>query len=186
MKSFSCKAEVAQLRLLREGDEALFHALYTDPVTMRFIGGPWTPTKVASKFKGIVDRQGGSNFDDRFLVILEKATQTPLGVCGTSHYDPVAMRLEVGIVLSSEGRRLGIAREALTALVGFAFEELMVDEVYACFAVGNKPARNLVARLGFRPSRAGRVGGKLEEVVECEWSVHRSAWCIREMTNKQG
>ncbi len=172
LKSLSCETEGLQLRSLAEGDEPLFHALYGDPETMRFISVPWTPAEAAKRFRGILGRQGESALVDRFLVIVRKLTRTSLGICGTSHYDSSAMRLEVGMVLLPSGRKSGVGREALTALVGRAFEEPLVNEVYARVAAGNSAARNLVARIGFRQDCVRRGEGC--DLTTCEWSVHRS------------
>lgn len=184
LKSFSCETEGLQLRPLAEGDEPLFHALYGDPETMRFISCPWTPVKAAKRFRGFLDRQGESTLGDRFLVVVRKPTQTSLGICGTSHYDSSAMRLEVGMVLLPLGRKVGIGREALTALVGRAFEEPLVNEVYARVAAGNSAARNLVARIGFRQDCVRRGEGC--DLTACEWSVYRSEWGISKSTSFQG
>lgn len=183
-ETFSCEAERPRLRPLEAGDEALFHALYTNPETMRYIDEPWTPVAAAERFRKAIRRQGKSPLCGRFLVILGGNAQAPLGICGMSHYDPVAMRIEVGMVLLREGRRSGIGRGSLTALVDLAFEEEQVNEVYARFAPRNAAARNLVARIGFEPSRAVNNGEQTS--IMSEYSVSRSIWCIYKTTNIQG
>ncbi|HWU78350.1 MAG TPA: GNAT family N-acetyltransferase [Rhodanobacter sp.] len=184
MKSFSCETGRLQLRPLAKGDEALFHALYSDPETMRFIGDPWSPMKVAKRFQKLVNHQEQPKLDDRYLVIVRKNGQTSMGICGTSHYDLAAMRLEVGIMLLRRGRGLGIAREALTALLGRAFEDPLVEEVYARFTAENIAIRNLMMRVGFHPCGLAKGGGAA--VTMREWSIHRSRWCISNSTTSQG
>ncbi len=80
------------------------------------------------------------------------------------------------MVLLPLGRGLGLGREALAALVSLAFEEPLINEVYARFAAGNTAARNLVARVGFCPDCAAKVGE--QESGMCERSIHRSGWCV--------
>ncbi len=184
LKSFSCETGRLQLRSLAEGDEPLFHALYTDPGTMRFIRDPLTPANATKQFHKIIKRQSHSAFGGRFLALVEKRTQTPLGICGTSHYDPTTMRLEVGLMLLPLGCRLGVGREALTALVGLAFEESLVNEVYARSAAGNTAARNLLARVGFRSD--GIANGDRQKLAMWVWSMHRSTWLVSKSTNIQG
>lgn len=170
-----------QLRPLREADESLFQALYTDAQTMRFVGGPWTPAEAARRFRAILSRQGAPTPADRFLVIEEISNREPMGICGSSHYDRAGMRVEVGVMLLPQGRGLGVGRAALGALVDYMFQEPSLLEVYARVAIENSAARNLVTRVGFRQSRVAE--GKKQGTLACEWSVHRSQWNTGQTTN---
>lgn len=181
LNPFLCETEQLRMHPLAEDDKALFHALYTDLQIMRFIGTPLTEAEAESAFGGIVHRQREPSLDLRFLAMVHKHTQMPLGICGTGHHDPIAARLEIGMVLLPVGRRLGIAREALTALVDRAFDEQLVNEVYACIAAGNTLARNLLSRVGFRQDIADRRQGP--ESTACHWSVHRSSWRTNQTAN---
>lgn len=163
-----------RLRPLVEGDEPLFQALYTDAQTMRFVGGPWTPAEAAKRFRAILCRQGKPTPADRFLVIEGESSPTPMGICGSSHYDRASMRVEVGVMLLPLGRRAGAGRGALVALVDHLFEEQLVVEVYARIAAGHSAAQNLVKRAGFLPDMVARDGE--QDVGERQWSVHRSTW----------
>lgn len=173
-----------RLRPMTEDDEPLFHALYTDLETMRFIGTPWTHAKAAKLFRKILQRGAEPGPGDRCLVIIGGASPDPLGICGSSHYDPVTMRLEVGMMLLPLGRKLGIGRGALTALVDHMFAEPLVVEVYARFAAANKAAKNVMARVGFRQD--GVAGGERHDSSVCEWSIHRSRWRICKLINIRG
>jgi RimJ/RimL family protein N-acetyltransferase len=163
-----------RLRSLAQGDEPLFRALYTDAQTMRFVGSPWTPAEAARRFRAIICRQDESTPADRFLVIEGKSTREPMGICGSSHYDRVGMRVEVGVMLLALGQRAGAGRGALMALVDHLFESPLVAEVYARVAVGHSAASNLARRAGFRPDPVAR-GGE-QDVGEHQWSAHRSTW----------
>ena len=170
-----------RLRPLREADEPLFQALYTDAQTMRFVGDPWTPAEAARRFRAILSRRETLVSTDRFLVIEEKSSREPMGICGSSHYDRAGMRVEVGVMLLPQGRRLGVGRAALGALVDYMFQEPSLLEVYARVAIENSAARNLVTRVGFRQSRAAE--GNKQGTLTCEWSVHRSQWNMSQTTN---
>lgn len=183
-KLFSCETERLRLRPLAASDEALFHALYTDPETMRFIAPPLTAEEASSRFRKVIRQQGEPALGARYVVIEGKTTQLPMGICGTGHYDQAVRRLEVGMVLLLEGRKRGFAREALAALVGLAFDEPWVSEVYARFAAGHTAAANLVERVGLRSNHATR--GEGEGMAMCEWSVLRSAWRISRTSNNRG
>lgn len=181
MKSFSREAGSVRLRPMTQGDEALFHALYTDPETMRFVGAAWTRAEAAERFRRVLQRGQESALANRYLVIVEEATGDPLGICGSSHYDPVALRVEVGVMLLPSWCGQGVGKGALAALVDCLFQEPSLLEVYARFAVENSAARNLVTRVGFRPNHAAK--GKKQDRLACEWSVCRSQWNTGQTTN---
>ncbi|MEO9078713.1 MAG: GNAT family N-acetyltransferase [Rhodanobacter sp.] len=184
MKSFSCETAGLQLRPLMKDDEPLFHALYSHAETMRFLSDPWTPSEVTKRFQKTVARQERPTLGNRYLVIVGKGGLAPMGICGTSHYDPVDMRLEVGVMLLPAGRGLGVGKEALTALVGRAFEEPLVDEVYARVAADNIAMKGLLVSVGFRPAGSVKDGG--QKSAMCEWSLHRSIWCVSKSTTVRG
>ncbi len=171
---FDFHTERLHLRPLDERDEALFHALYTDPETMCFIAPPLTVERAAESFRKIVLHQREPSLEKRFLAILDKATSRPIGICGTSHYDAVALRLEVGAVLKPETHSQHFAREALAALMKKIFDISPVEEIQVRFSSQNPAARGLSIHLGFMPcDKEMSQEGSLPRLV---WSVHRSSW----------
>jgi len=169
------------LRPLQEGDEALYYSLYTDPETMRFIAPPLSAEQASSRFRKIVARQREPSIDGRYLAMIEKATRQPIGICGTSHLDAQAQRLEVGMVLLREGRNRGVAKEVLAALMKRIFAASSIDEIEVKFSAENRAAEQLVISLGFAPcADAAREPGLLSE---CRWSVYRSSWYVNQAVN---
>jgi len=178
--------ETARLlvRPLQAGDEALFHGLYTDPETMRFIGKPLSAEQASSRFRKIAAQQRKPSLKGCFLAMLDKATWQSLGICGTSHYDVAARRLEVGLVLRREARAQGFAREALAALMERIFAASPFNEIEVKFSAENRAAEHLVVSLGFTSCvDAAREAGLLSER---RWSVCRSSWYVTNTTNAQG
>ncbi|MHB1271628.1 MAG: GNAT family N-acetyltransferase [Rhodanobacter sp.] len=172
------------LRPLQVGDEALFHGLYTDPETMRFIGKPLSAEQASSRFLKIVARQRKPSLRGRFLAMFDKLTRQPLGICGTSHYDVAALRVEVGLVLRREARAQGFAREAIAALMERIFAASPVNEIEVKFSAENWAAEQAGIGLGFTPCvDAAKEPGLLSE---CRWSVYRSSWYVTKTTNDQG
>jgi RimJ/RimL family protein N-acetyltransferase len=176
LSAFDFETERLHLRLMSSGDEALFLGLYTDPETMRFIAPPLSVGQAAKSFQKIVARQHELSLKGRFLVILDKATLEPVGICGTSQYDAEALRVEVGIVLRPEASSLGFAREALTALMKQIFAVSLVDEIWVECSMLYPAVERMVSAVGFRlcDSRAKERGF----LSKCVWSVHRSSWCV--------
>lgn len=59
-----------------------------------------------------------------------------IGTCGYTSYDIEHRRMEVGYVLNPHYWGQGIATEAVTATIAFAFEELDMNRVEAHYMVG--------------------------------------------------
>jgi [ribosomal protein S5]-alanine N-acetyltransferase len=184
LSAFDFETDRLRLRPLQEGDEALFHGLYTNLDTMRFICPPLSSEQAAARFPKIVARQRKPSLKGRFLLILDKATRQAVGICGTSQYDAGALRLEVGIVLTPEARAQGVAREALTALTKRIFVASPVNEIWARFSAENLTAMQLVVSVGFSPcADALRENGVAKTY---HYSLHRSSSSAIETTNCQG
>lgn len=176
LSAFDFETERLHLRPLDVGDEALFHQLYTDPVTMRFIAPALSPEQAARSFQKIVLRQRKPSLNGRFLAMLEKTTLRPVGICGTSQYDAEALRLEVGIVLRPEAISLGFAREALTALLKRIFAMSKVDEIWVECSMLYPAVERMVSAVGFVPCKD--VGKKEDLLSKREWSLRRSSWYV--------
>lgn len=173
LSTFDFETERLHLRPLDAGDEALFHGLYTDPKTMRFIAPPLSAEQAAKSFQKIVVRQRDSSLNGRFLAILENESQQPVGICGTSQYDADALRVEVGIVLRPEARARGFAREALTALVKRIFAGWLVDEIWVQCSTEYPAVERMVFSVGFIPrTEIAEEQGLLPKRI---WSMHRSS-----------
>ena len=172
LAAFEIDTERLHLRPLQPGDEALFHALYTDQDTMRFIAPPLSAAQAARYFRSTVAGMQATPIRWLSLTMLRKPSQRPLGICGVSDFDAAARRLEVGILLTAEARSQGVAREGLTALMNRLFEVLPVSELWARFSAGHPAAERLVASVGFAPCIEVEVGkGPVPRRI---WSVQRS------------
>jgi ribosomal-protein-alanine N-acetyltransferase len=74
---------------------------------------------------------------------------------------PVDSRLEIGYGVIAEYRRRGIAREAVEALLDWAFEDPQILLVQAHAASGNVPSERVLDALGFQldPTERPRTEG---------------------------
>lgn len=86
------------------------------------------------------------------------------GIVGFNHIDLFNRRAEVGywIDRTLEGR--GICRQACSALISYAFEELDLNRISIAAAVDNRRSRALAERLGFTQEGVRR---------EAEWLYDR-------------
>lgn len=92
----------------------------------------------------IISNQSGI----RWAITL-KPDNKMIGTCGFHAYDKSNQRLEIGYELGSDYWRQGIMREAIRAVLDFAFNTLGVHRVEADVTVGNDGSSGLLKNLGF-------------------------------------
>ncbi len=111
--------------------------------------------------------------------MLGQATLQPVGICSMSQYDAEVLRLEIGIVLRSEARSRGLAREALVGLMNRIFAVSPVREIWVQFSAHCPAVERLNIRVGFTPCAGGiqDEGSLLKRV----WSTHRSPWYVKQV-----
>lgn len=181
LAAFEIDTERLRLRPLQAGDEALFHALYTDPDTMRFIAPPLSAEQAARLFRKTVAGMQQQPFRWLSLAIVQNLSQQAFGICGVSDFAAGAKRLEVGILLTAEARSRGIALEALAALVQRMFDVLSVDEIWLQ-CCGEYPA---IERLAIRVGMAldTQIAEQRDLSSKRIWSVCRASRLGQESIN---
>ena len=172
LSEFSFETARLHLRPLAVQDQALFCDLYTDTETMRFIGQPLTPERAARSFLKAVAAWAEHPLGRVFLTVLEKATQRALGICAIVQFDMDVSRAEVGIMLKSEARSQGLAREGLGELVRQTFRMFPVATVWVECSTANPVVERMVSSIGFERDE-GLASGPLAKRI---WSVHRASW----------
>ena len=182
-EDFAFETDCLRLRPLGAEDEALYCGLYTDPDTMRFIGPPLTPERAARSFHTVLRKTADPTNSLHFYAIVEKATQTVVGICGQQPIDATGSRVELGMMLSSKSRSLGYSPEALAAALDMTFAALPIDAVWVQYQPANTAAGRLCDRLGFEPYTDGMDDAIRGSVVRF---VHRSNWRRTDTVNKQG
>lgn len=79
-----------------------------------------------------------------------------LGLIDLFDFDPQHLRAGIGIVVLEEHQNHGIASQALSMMLNYAFEHLNLHQVYAHIPAGNDRSRRLFERAGFRRSGTQR------------------------------
>jgi [ribosomal protein S5]-alanine N-acetyltransferase len=82
-------------------------------------------------------------------VIVDAASNTPLGDCLLFRFEPSAQRAELGYVLGYESWNKGIATEALSALIQAAFTDLKLRRLEAQVQPSNAASIRVLEKLGF-------------------------------------
>lgn len=185
LSEFDFETDRLHLRPLDERDEALFHTLYTDPQTMRFIAEPLSTEQAVRCFHRTIEGMRERPMRWMSLAML-RSSRHGLGICGVSCFDVAARRLEVGILLTVEARSQGFAREGLAALMRRLFDVTWVDELWVRFSPECAAVRRLNISLGFAPCAVAEYEVTHASRGKHVWSVHRSSWCIQRAIHQQG
>ncbi|WP_299998358.1 GNAT family N-acetyltransferase [uncultured Cedecea sp.] len=138
------------LRQWQASDLEPFAELNADPDVMRYFPAPLSREEsdnLANRFKNIIEANKGWGF----WAVELKTTGEFVGTVGLLHqaerfaFSPCT---EIGWRLAKNFWHQGIALEAATCALNFAFNQLYLDEIVAFTAVQNTPSEGLMKRLG--------------------------------------
>lgn len=139
------------LRQIAARDAAAIFATFADPETMAFYGEePHRTIEDAREHIRELDGWYARHEGIRWgITRRDDATDEVIGSCGLFKFDEDAHRAEVGYELRRAFWRQGIMREALGALLAFAFDALELHRVEAVVDDGNAASQGLLGALGF-------------------------------------
>jgi len=100
------------------------------------------------------------------LVVVENATQTPIGTIDLYDFEPFHLRAGIGILIDSAYQKQGFASEALDLMKGYAFKFLKLNQLYAFIPAMNAASQHLFRRCGFSESGLLRKWNKASEGLE--------------------
>lgn len=83
-------------------------------------------------------------------VVVDKALDQAVGTALLFRWEQASARAELGYVLGRAHWGRGVMREALTALIDFAFDALQLNRLEAEVNPANMPSLVLLKRLGFQ------------------------------------
>jgi len=135
-------------RIAPDDVEALF-ATFSDPAVMEFYGDP--PHRSIEDSRDLIQRQQQwyvRHEGIRWGVTL-KDDDTVIGSCGFFLFDEEFRRAEMGYELARAHWRQGIMREALEAIISYAFTNTDLHRIEAVVNGANEPSKALLLRLGF-------------------------------------
>jgi len=140
-----------QLRQWHDSDVPMFAKINADVRVMKYYPSILSDSesdKLASKLKGLIYENSWG-----FWAVETKKEKEFVGFVGLNKptYDlPVESCVEVGWRLDSNQWGKGYATEAANECLRFAFEELMLKEVYSFTPVNNKKSWSVMERLGMK------------------------------------
>ncbi len=136
------------LRRWREDDKEFFAKLNADPKVMKYYPNVLSTEESNALAKICSDLVAKNGWG--FWALETISDNRFIGFTGLNQPDyelPVDACVEIGWRLASEAWGQGYATEAAKACLDFAFENLVLDEVYAFSSVANQKSRAVMERL---------------------------------------
>lgn len=137
------------LRPWRDDDLDAFAELNADPEVMRFFPRIQSREESAAaieRFQAHIDRHGYG-----FWALEDQASETCIGMLGLANTPdslPVAPSIEIGWRLARRWWGQGLAPEAATECLRYAFTVLDLDQVVSFTATRNSPSRRVMEKIG--------------------------------------
>ncbi|HEX9159992.1 MAG TPA: GNAT family N-acetyltransferase [Rhizomicrobium sp.] len=138
------------LRPWREDDVAEFARVTNTPAVMEFLGGVRDPEEFRGSYARVTASQEKDGFS--FWIVERRSDGALLGFCGLKigNTPRIEGEIEIGWRLREDAWGQGYAREAATATLEWAWQNLSCARVVAITAVGNGRSWGLMERLGMR------------------------------------
>jgi len=99
------------------------------------------------------------------LIICKKEDQTPVGAIDLFDYDPQNKRAGVGILILNEFREKGLAKEALSTLISYATDTLLLHQLFCSIGLKNAKSIRLFENAGF-----------VQTGVKKDWLQAKNGW----------
>ncbi|WP_133477824.1 GNAT family N-acetyltransferase [Cognatilysobacter segetis] len=171
-------AATLSLRLLDEGDRALYHALHSSREVMRAIGPPLDADAIDARFGRVLRHNRSQRPGHRAWAVIPRDAAKPVGLTALLRD---GVRAEFGIMLLPAAQRRGIAGATIAALLPHAFGDMRLMHVDASRPDGRfvHVIDAMFAPFGFRrvPGlRPGEVGWTLSR-DNATWTSTRLQAC---------
>ncbi|MEX0733022.1 MAG: GNAT family N-acetyltransferase [Steroidobacteraceae bacterium] len=162
-------ASRVQLRWLTDKDIETLFAVFSDRRMMRYWSTPAMSDRAEAEAYLARIHEGFANKSLFQWGVERKEDGQVLGTCTLFHIDSANARAELGYCLGSAHWNKGYMREALSALVGFAFGKLKLRRLKADVDPRNENSLRILAKLGFQREGLLRerwnVGGEIQDTA---------------------
>ncbi|MFC6440005.1 GNAT family N-acetyltransferase [Bowmanella sp. JS7-9] len=162
--------ERMQVRDVRDQDAAAIFRLFTDPVCIQFIGDKgFTCEADALAYIHSGPQASYAEYGFGLWALVDKASDEVLGLAGLLQR-PYLSYPDVGYALLPEWRGMGLASEAVGAVVDYAINRLQQPHLLAMIDRDNQASINVVTSLGFAFNGYLSVG---QHIKRCNlYSLH--------------
>ena len=135
------------LRPLARTDVDELFAMYSDAIAMRYwSSGPWTEL---SQAEAMIERTMETYKSGTQIKLGLQLDGKLIGQCSMYDFDVQNRRAEVGYMLSKDAWGQGYMTEAMTSLINFGFDELLLNRCEADIDPRNINSGKLLQRLDF-------------------------------------
>ncbi len=152
MQSFDktiLETERLLIRPLVESDADSLYSVYSNPDTMKYWSTlPWSELNEAKELiqKDIEALRAGLHLR---LGIETKNKNALIGTCSLFSFNEQCKRAEIGYILARKFWGQGFMKETLTALIDYAFNNLLLHRIEADVDPRNISSAKILNRLGF-------------------------------------
>jgi RimJ/RimL family protein N-acetyltransferase len=166
------------LRKTREGDAELQYRLLNTPAVMEHLGGVKELHEIEAKHAKTMGWFAREGFG--FMMMIEKATGELVGHCGVKRVDhPLAPNQgdhEIGWLVREDRWRLGLAGEAMRAVIDWAFGPVGAPHLVALTNEENVGSWKLMEKLGMERRRDLDFGDPDEGSPLIQYSLTPEQW----------
>ena len=172
------------LRPPERGDSDSIAKLHGDPAVMRFIdlGKPVAADVVLNHDMGWLLDDYGDGIG--YWIAIDRSTETKVGWFGLRPSAHSPLDVELGYRLHPEFWGRGLATEAASALVEYAFDSTGIQRVFATTMVFNVGSRKVMEKAGLRhvrtwlydgpdPIPGAELGDVEHALTSDQWRSHR-------------
>jgi RimJ/RimL family protein N-acetyltransferase len=142
------KSERLGFRWWSQGDLPLARELWGDLEVTKFFGGPFPEEEIGRRLQVELDRAGAHNFQYWPMHLLNGGEF--VGCCGLRPYKLEQGIPELGFHLRPKFWGRGLAPEAATAVINYAFETIGAKALSAGHHPDNANSKKVLTRLGFQ------------------------------------
>ncbi|MHB1152324.1 MAG: GNAT family N-acetyltransferase [Eubacteriales bacterium] len=139
-----------KLRCLSQSDfRDMYRYACREDVTRYLLWDPHNSPEYTSRYLNQLQIQysAGEFFD---WGIEYKADGIMIGTCGFTSFDIENNRAEIGYVINPDYWGMGIATEAVSAILDYGFRTLSLNRIEARYMVGNDRSRRVMEKCGMR------------------------------------
>ena len=122
----------------------------SDPLVTKYL--LWAPHETREQTKQYLRQIQTSYHNGSFYdwAIILRDSRKMVGTCGFVKFDVPNNLTEVGYVINPNYWGMGIAAEALTAVIGFGFNDLRLTRIQGRFIRGNEASLRVMEKVGMR------------------------------------
>lgn len=182
MREFFIQTERIGFSMWKEEDSELAESLWGDPEVTRYISadGKFSREQINARLQ--TEISNGEKYHVQYYPIFVPESGELIGCCGLRPYFEDLSECnggvyEIGFHLRRKFWGNGYAKEAASAVIDYAFEQIKAEKLFAGHHPENQASRILIEKLGFR--EIGRRYYKPTGLNHPSYELTYEQWCRR-------